>query len=87
MSTRIPRCCAQLSNKKSLEAAVAAAAEFLNSKGKCALVAGVKVRSCGAEAALLKFADATDYPVTGAQVEDGSEARRMSPSHGHRHLV
>ena len=57
---------AQESNKKSLVAAVEAAAEFLNSKGKCALVAGVKVRSCNAEAALLKFADATQYPVTGA---------------------
>ena len=43
------------------------AAAFLNSKGKCALVAGVKVRSCGAEAALLQFADATQYPVTGAR--------------------
>ena len=56
----------QESNKKSLEAAVETAAEFLNSKGKCAIVAGVKIRSCHAEDALLKFADATQYPVTGA---------------------
>lgn len=49
---------------------MATAAEFLNSKGKCALVAGVKVRSCNAEAALLKFADATQYPVTGARPPD-----------------
>ena len=56
---------AQLSNQKSLEAAVATAAEFLNSKGKCAIVGGVKVRSCNAEDALLRFADATQYPVTG----------------------
>ncbi len=58
----------QESNKKSLEAAVDTAAEFLNSKGKCAIVAGVKVRSCHAEDALLNFANATDYPVTGASL-------------------
>ena len=33
----------QISNKRSLEAAVEAAAEFLNSKGMVAIVAGVKV--------------------------------------------
>ena len=56
---------------------MAAAAEFLNSKGKCALVAGVKVRSCNAEAALLKFADATHYPVTGALLPPcGLQSRR-----------
>ena len=56
---------AQESNRKSLEAAVETAAEFLNSKGKCAIVAGVKVRSCHAEDALVKLANATQYPVTG----------------------
>jgi len=74
---------AQESNRKSLEAAVETAAEFLNSKGKCAIVAGVKVRSCHAEDALLKFADATDYPVTGelASPTTGQDELRASAQH------
>lgn len=56
---------AQASNKRSLEAAVEAAAEFLNSKGKAALVAGFQLRPGHAQDAFLKLADASGYPVAG----------------------
>ena len=48
---------------RSLEAAVKAAAKFLNNAVKPVLVGGVKLKPWGAQDAFLELADASGYPV------------------------
>ncbi|XP_065853273.1 pyruvate decarboxylase 2 [Euphorbia lathyris] len=53
----------RLSNKLGLEAAVEAAADFLNNAVKPVLVAGPKLRAAKASHAFVELADASGYPV------------------------
>ncbi|CAM6095117.1 unnamed protein product [Calypogeia fissa] len=53
----------RMSNAASLEAAVTAAANFLNGSSKPVLVAGPKLRVANAKGALVEFANACGYPV------------------------
>ncbi|GAQ86799.1 pyruvate decarboxylase [Klebsormidium nitens] len=67
------------SNKQSLEAAIDAAAAFLNGAAKPVLVAGPKLRCSGAEQAFAELMDACDYPVS--MMPDGKG--KVSESHPH----
>ncbi|EFJ12919.1 hypothetical protein SELMODRAFT_157772 [Selaginella moellendorffii] len=53
----------RMSNYQSLEAAVTAAAEFLNAAVKPVLVAGNKLKACRAVDEFVELADACSYPV------------------------
>jgi len=67
------------SNQRSLDAAIDAAAKFLNAAAKPVLIAGPKLRCYKAEQAFAELIDASDYPV--AMMPDAKG--RVSESHPH----
>ncbi|OWM67107.1 pyruvate decarboxylase 1-like [Punica granatum] len=71
----------RLSNKMGLEAAVEAAAEFLNKAVKPVMVGGPKLRVSNASDAFVKLADASGYPLAVMP-----SAKGLVPEH-HPHFV
>ncbi|XP_074272335.1 pyruvate decarboxylase 1-like [Silene latifolia] len=71
----------KVSNQLGLEAAVEAAAEFLNKAVKPVLIGGPKLRVCKSQEAFVKLADACGYPIAVTPAGKG-----LVPEH-HPHFI